>query len=187
VHTLRTKQLASPEQSVVRIDTDHEAIAMKKPPASELTSPSSARQATATPTVLFVGALDDDRSRLEQILGAPAWVVIATHDLASAVAVLQEHEIAVVLCERYLQPGTYVDMLEHINVLADPPSLIVTSRLADEHLWAEALNLGAWDVLATPFDGTEALRSIHLAWQHWHQRGELQAKPAKGKMAATGM
>ena len=58
-------------------------------------------------------------------------------------------------------------MLEQVTILPDPPSLIVTSRLADERLWAEALNLGAYDVLAKPFPPTEAMRVIGAAWRAW--------------------
>ena len=45
--------------------------------------------------------------------------------------------------------------------------LIVTSRLADDRLWAEALNLGAYDVLAKPFERMELVRSVSSAWLHW--------------------
>ncbi len=61
-------------------------------------------------------------------------------------------------------------MLEHLSTLPDTPLLIVTSRLADDSLWAEALNLGAYDVLAKPFDATEVARVVSMAWQHWHTR-----------------
>ena len=44
-----------------------------------------------------------------------------------------------------------------------PPALIVTSRLADERLWAEVLNLGAFDLLSKPFDFDEATRIIPVA------------------------
>ena len=57
--------------------------------------------------------------------------------------------------------------MENILVLPDPPVLIVTSRLADEYLWAEALNLGAYDVLAKPFDASEVIRVLYSAWRHW--------------------
>ena len=43
----------------------------------------------------------------------------------------------------------------------------MTSRAADERLWAEALNLGAYDVLAKPFDRTEVMRVVSMAWMHW--------------------
>ena len=41
---------------------------------------------------------------------------------------------------------------------------------ADERLWAEALNLGAYDVLAKPFDRTEVMRVVSMAWMHWSAR-----------------
>jgi len=36
----------------------------------------------------------------------------------------------------------------------------VVSRLADERLWAEALNPGAYDMLLTPFEAEEVFRVI---------------------------
>jgi len=54
--------------------------------------------------------------------------------------------------------------------LPDPPFLVVTSRLADDRLWAEALNLGAYDVLAKPFDKTEVNRIVRSAWLRWTNR-----------------
>jgi DNA-binding response OmpR family regulator len=58
-------------------------------------------------------------------------------------------------------------MLEDMTLLVDSPLLIVVSRLADEHLWAEALNLGAYDVLAKPFDAMELSRTLTSAWLRW--------------------
>jgi len=50
--------------------------------------------------------------------------------------------------------------LARIKLLPTPPLLIVTSRHADEYLWAEALNLGAYDVVAKPFDSHELSRVV---------------------------
>lgn len=80
-----------------------------------------------------------------------------------------------VLCECNLLPGTWRDLLEEIYNLPLAPTLIVGSRIADDRLWAEALNLGAWDVLAKPFEKSELLRSVSVAWQHWKQRQERSA------------
>ena len=60
-----------------------------------------------------------------------------------------------VICERDLQQGSWKDLLEHTQRVANPPFMIVASLHADDYLWAEALNLGAYDVLAKPFDRTE--------------------------------
>lgn len=58
-------------------------------------------------------------------------------------------------------------------LLPEPPCFIVTSELADEYLWAEALNLGAYDVLIKPFDPIELIRSLSLAWQYSESRREI--------------
>jgi DNA-binding response OmpR family regulator len=72
-----------------------------------------------------------------------------------------------VVTERDLAPGSWRDILENVLLLPDPPFLIVTSRLADEYLWAEALNLGAYNVLAKPFDASEVMHVLGSAWRHW--------------------
>jgi DNA-binding response OmpR family regulator len=61
-------------------------------------------------------------------------------------------------------------VLDETRLLAIPPVLIVTSRVADDYLWVEALNLGAYDVLAKPFDLTEVTRILSSAWLHWQQQ-----------------
>ena len=97
--------------------------------------------------------------------------------LASGLAALGKRQFEVVVCERDLPPGSWKDVLEQVTILPDPPSLIVTSGLADAHLWAEALNLGAYDVLAKPFNRTEAMRVLGAAWRAW---GGLVRFPARG-------
>ena len=60
--------------------------------------------------------------------------------------------------------------MDEIRLLSIPPLLIVTSRVADACLWAEALNMGAYDVLAKPFDLTEVTRILSSAWLHWQEQ-----------------
>jgi DNA-binding response OmpR family regulator len=70
--------------------------------------------------------------------------------------------------------------LEQLASLPYPPFLIVSSRLADEYLWAEALNIGAYDVMAKPFDSREVVRIFSLAWLHWKDRKGTKTKAACG-------
>lgn len=143
--------------------------------------PGIARNSTQTLTVLAVSPLEEDHLPLQAIIRHSAWNLFQARDLASALVLLRQHEVAVVLCERDLLPGTWIDLLEQIKILPNAPSLIVASRLADERLWAEALNLGAWDVLAKPFDRNEVLRSVKSGWQCWYDRSR-----AVKMMAAAG-
>jgi len=87
--------------------------------------------------------------------------------LNAALAALPKHQFEVIVCERDLKPGSWKDVLEQAVILPDPPPLIVTSRLADDRLWAEALNLGAYDVLVKPFDRAETMRVVDAACRAW--------------------
>ena len=153
---------------------------MRKPSAVE-------RQTSATGTlrVLYASPTDEDHLSLQAIVGHSRWMLFGARDLGSTLTLLRQHEIAVLLCERDLLPGTWTDVLEHIQALPNAPSLIVASRLADERLWAEALNLGAWDVLAKPFDHIEVIRSIKSAWQHWYDGLHLRARAATAVSEAS--
>jgi DNA-binding response OmpR family regulator len=68
-------------------------------------------------------------------------------------------------------------MLAHAGGMNDPPLLIVTSRLADDRLWTEALNLGAYDVIAKPFDRKEVDRILNLAWARWSRSNSARSLP----------
>lgn len=72
-----------------------------------------------------------------------------------------------VLTERDVPGGGWKKILSALERLPHPPLLVVTSRLADDHLWAEALNLGAHDVLATPFRATELVWVVENAWHRF--------------------
>src|SRR5437879_13527281 len=99
--------------------------------------------------------------------------MVSRSSTGSAFAIELESGIPIVVCECDVFPGRWKKILEQIAPLRNPPLLIVTSRLADEHLWAEALNLGAYDVLAKPFDRKEVSRIFSLAWLHWHDQHEI--------------
>lgn len=146
---------------------------MRKPPNVERTQLRSDNSLSRVLTVLSVSPIEQDHVPLESIIGHTRWMLFKADSLSSAQSVLQQHDISVVLCERDLQPGSWIDVLNHLNTFQRAPSLIVTSRLADEHLWLEALNLGAWDVLPKPFHSAEVLRCVRSAWQHWDNQIRL--------------
>jgi DNA-binding NtrC family response regulator len=148
---------------------------IKKPPGFE----------TPLKAVLSVSPNDEDRASLERIVKFN-WTVIASATVDSALSVLREIPIPIVICDCDITSGTWEDMLDHISLLPDPPLLIVTSRLTDERLWAKAVNLGAWDVLVKPFDTEEVTRIVSFAWQHWLDRNNVYASRTKQRKSASG-
>ncbi len=128
-------------------------------------------------TILSVSPIPEDHVALEHIVHEverdsypqPRWHLSRATSLSSALAALRLVQHPVVLCERDLPLGDWKDLLQHSNRLANPPFVIVTSRHADEYLWAEAMNLGAHDVLAKPFEPSEVIRVVSLACLRWHR------------------
>jgi DNA-binding NtrC family response regulator len=138
---------------------------MRKQPAIETNSAEAA-------TVLSVSPAEEDHALLECIFSHSKWKLRKAHSLASAIVFLQGQSTSVVLCETDLLPGTWRDLLAQTTRLSYAPTVIVSSRLADDRLWAEALNLGAWDVLAKPFSRSEVLQAVSAGWRHWKNQQE---------------
>lgn len=151
---------------------------MKKQPKSESGIPKIV-------TVLSVSPLAEDYVSLQAVFNRSKWHLHKSETLALALPVIRRCDIGVVICERDLSPGTWIDMLEALNLLHAAPPLIVTSRLADDRLWVEALNLGAYDVLAKPFERDEVVRSVSLAWSHWRHQQEVPVRAMNAARTAS--
>ena len=67
-----------------------------------------------------------------------------------------------------------------LSQLADAPNMIVTSRLADERLWAEVLNVGGYDLLVAPYDRDEVVRIAAQAWLDWERKRAVRYQVATG-------
>jgi DNA-binding NtrC family response regulator len=132
-------------------------------------------------TVLSVSPTEEVHFSLQEIFNHSKWKLHKTHSLPAALAIIRAQTIPVVLCETDLLPDIWRDLLDQITRAPNPPAVIVSSRLADDRLWAEALKLGAWDVLARPFMRTEVFQAVSAAWRHWWNRQERPASTGPGK------
>lgn len=152
----------------------------------KLGKPSKNEIGCQTIPVLSLSPVENDHTTLEQLLPEPEWSVHWADSVRSALTLLRTlRPVPVVVCERDSLPGSWQDVLARTALLPEPPSIIVASWIADDHLWAEALNLGAYDVLAKPFDPVELTRSLSLAWLHGQrQRGVSDTLP---KVMAAGV
>ena len=85
------------------------------------------------------------------------------------------------MCEETLPDGDWKGMLRELAKFRERPELIVTSRVADDSLWAEVLNLGGCDVLAKPFDAKEVVWAVSMAWNDWKIRAR-HTQPAQSAL-----
>ena len=118
-------------------------------------------------SALAVGATSEDQTNLENIFTEWGWKLHRVSTRSEAHTFLDGNPVGVVISERELPEGGWRDMLDDLQQRSDPPALVVTSRLADESLWAEVLNMGGYDVLAEPLDHEEVTRVVSAAARHF--------------------
>jgi len=122
--------------------------------------------------LLLISPFEEDHRHLHDKLRHSNWQPHGARTQKEAFAFLRKSPTPVVLCESRLPDGSWQDVLSHLAGIDRPPLLVVTSRFADDHLWAEVLNLGGYNVLAKPLDMEELFHVVGLAWMQWKQRWE---------------
>jgi DNA-binding NtrC family response regulator len=118
--------------------------------------------------VLAVSPREEDQHALRAACAHTTWNVFTTKTIAETLDLLRRKFVPVILCERDLPDGNWTDLQESLAGFDPAPALVVTTRNADDYLWAEVLNLGGYDVLARPFKLRELVRVVSLAWHQWH-------------------
>ena len=99
---------------------------------------------------------------------------------------LQSNVAGIVICEPNLRDGSWKDLFAKASKTLTSPLLVVCSEDVDPELWAEVLNLGAYDVLSKPFDSAEVTRIVSLAWLHWKEQSKPAPKSDKRPAGSEG-
>jgi DNA-binding response OmpR family regulator len=132
-----------------------------------MNSPSGSLGVSSNPEepvlILHITGVDAHHISLRGILQLPDWRLHHIRHYREARKFLMSAPVAIVLSDAVLSDGDWRGLLQETRRLAEPPPLVVASRLADERLWAEVLNLGGHDVLAMPFDAHEVRRVMESA------------------------
>jgi DNA-binding response OmpR family regulator len=123
-----------------------------------------------TVSALLVGDFPAERTLVQDIFRRCGWRLFEAPDRHRALHSLGRNEVHVVIAESDLPKWNWRKVLTDLRRLAVPPQLVVTSRTADEHLWAEVLNIGAYDVLAQPLDREEVERVVAAASRQFAQQ-----------------
>jgi DNA-binding response OmpR family regulator len=114
-------------------------------------------------SVLAVGDFEGDRMLLHDVVRSSGWRLLEASDRRRALRLLERMPVHVVLAESDLPNWDWKEVLRDLRRLAQPPQLVVTSRTADDYLWAEVLNIGGYDVLPQPLERDELARVVAAA------------------------
>ncbi|MBZ5667847.1 MAG: hypothetical protein LAO30_25070 [Acidobacteriia bacterium] len=143
-----------------------------------------AEQPIANQTVLAVFPYGEDRTSLASIFARSHWKVRFTRALSQTQTALNRSPTGVVITEACFSDGLcWKDLLYEMQKMEHPPPLIVAGRLADERLWVEVLNLGAYDLLATPFNAKEVLHAVSTACRRSENERGMDARRKRAASA----
>jgi CheY-like chemotaxis protein len=124
------------------------------------TQPLDSKLRAGEATLLSISPNSADHAFFQALLEGLRWHVETARSYSEGIDRLQMARPAVVVCEQELPDGGWRDVLENLQKRGDAPPLVVTSRLADDSLWAEVLNLGGYDLLPKPLERREAERVV---------------------------
>ncbi|HXA51174.1 MAG TPA: response regulator [Candidatus Acidoferrum sp.] len=113
--------------------------------------------------VLFLSGSSSDARRLTGMLHSLPIDIDHAPTLQQARIKLQQDRYDVILTESKLSDARWLDVLHLARECPDDLKVIVTDPFADAHFWAEALNMGAYDLLAQPFYEPEVRRILYNA------------------------
>jgi len=125
--------------------------------------------------VLSISANDQDHDSLVNVFGNFRWRIVAVSNLDAASVELKRQNVSVVVYDCDSTPEDWKNLLDRIRRLPRVPAVILTSRMADDRLWTEALKLGAWDVLPKPLSTAEVVRSVRCGWERWRNQDRVRA------------
>ena len=137
---------------------------------------------TREPSVsaLMVGEFENDRLLVHGIFSKLGWRLFEAQTRRQAMHCLEQNPVQVVMAESHVPHWNWKMVLRDLRRLLHPPQLIVTSKLADDTLWAEVLNVGGYDVLARPFQSDEVERVVASARRHFDAPYPAKPAPAAG-------
>jgi DNA-binding NtrC family response regulator len=122
--------------------------------------------------ILVLSGRRDDARLLSQMLHGLPLTVDEAAGLEQARAKLLQDDYQVILTEASLPDGNWLDVLHLLRDLPHETSVVVTSPQADAALWAHALNVGVYDVIAQPYYESEVRRILTNACdrrRHWER------------------
>ena len=99
---------------------------------------------------------------------------------------LQEQSYDLLFIDAELPGGPWHSLLPAVVSSGKNCEVIVCSRFGDERLWAEALQCGAYDLIAEPFEEAEVTRIAQCALDsHYLQRYGPAVKNPSSKAKAS--
>lgn len=127
--------------------------------------------------ILIVEDYAPQRIVLQKLLRQAGMEVVAAEDLREARGRIESETPDVVLLDLQLPDGSGIDLLAELKASLPDGDVIVMTGMDDLSVAVEAMQSGAYDFLAKPFDRETILDVLHRCLQDQSARSELGRGP----------
>jgi DNA-binding NtrC family response regulator len=138
------------------------------------------------PALLIVGLEEEDRQILARAAKRVDCDLIGAGTIQAAIRLVRGRVAPVIVCRRDLPDGDWRDLLNLAAIWKSPVKLIVVCRLADNRLWSEVLNLGGYDLLASPLDDREVSYVLGSACRDAYEAEPVREEEPLGAPVCSG-
>ena len=121
-----------------------------------------------------------DWGALHQVADQCGWMLFWAQSRDSALDMLSQYSIPIVICDRDLPGEDWRSVLKQISIFGQPVCVLLASSVSDEYLWREVVQHQGFDVLSKPFQADRLIRTVNLvrSWRGWMD-GRSVDKPTR--------
>jgi len=135
-------------------------------------------------TTLLVSPSERDQTALIRLFAQSNWNLYSSFTTDEALVVLRREVVPVVICDRDLALDSWRSFVQQANALCPAPRMILASREVGQPLWADVLQVGAYDLLMMPWDVRQVRKVIPLAWRSWEFANRVDGPELESDLAS---
>ena len=125
-----------------------------------------ANEAKARPRLMLVDPDVQVQELVNEVFSPESTEVIFEESLESCEKVLRDNSLLdVVLMDLTNPVERYFELVSQLRAMCPRMEIILISRIADDYLWVESIQRGAYDLLPKPLDRNELYRVVTNAIQ----------------------
>jgi DNA-binding NtrC family response regulator len=135
--------------------------------------------------VLLVSARRADHGAYPALADSVNCIFHHARTCEEASAMLRQYPYPVVVTDRTMPDGTWLDIQHASDSRSNPPQVIVLAAAGDYTFWADAMLAGALDALYRPLTDQPLSAAIAVGYRRWNRSAELIDARAENILATA--
>jgi PleD family two-component response regulator len=124
-------------------------------------------------SILCVTSQGDEFQEIRNLLRPISADVAHAFNSEQALVAVRANRIPVVICVESFAGSGWRALLEEMERLPIPPSVIVLRSTPDPKLWADVLTAGGFDVICRPLEFDSLSRAVTAGLRRWQRKRDI--------------